>query len=1080
MCLGPSLGCGVNNITREGNSCVPDVEDVCQLSPQCVLGECLYTETVVCIAQSPCHHGYCESADGAGCTQITSTADGLDCDPSECSILPACYGSGDGTCGNGKCLIKPAAQPQSCDDSIGCTADLCLGALGCVNTPDSGRCAMLHIDQGDDCTSYVCDPTDITSDPLTGCVSTTIPDGVECVHQTTCPNLSVCQSGTCQPVNPTMDGTCEHIDTCNPRVCDPASLSADPTTGCVDVLAADGTSCTESDTACRTGGGQCLVGACEPTGATVEKVCNSGNDCIIDTCNPILGCMTFDAPPATICDFDTSYGCHTGVGVCDGQECVGSPGDEINCSDGIDCTVDSCVPGANNTVACSNRRDHGFCAAIAAPSCQQMQCVGSTYGTTGCEAVPFFEGDGCIDTRPDSCSGPGVCTSGCCVAPPDHSLCPYDSLRTCAVPTCSAGYNSCDISPPASVCSLDLLSRVGDHCIKNTGPLEHCMHRPLCTAAGTCEFSEVVTDTDCAKALPVHCVNAECDPEVGCVYNILPPGASCNSVFYPNGTTVAACAPAGQCTGGVMCDFSDTPPTACPLPPSECEVVSCTDAGECAYDLDHTSCDILHGTPTPPECKAWECQAGVGCVQINIHEGEACVDGGDCTVSDHCVSGECIGNASNELCDRSDLCDPQVCEITYITGVGTTSVCATNVAERTNALGVYCGAENDLCNLNPRCDGMGACIPTTVVTDADCDTIIQVSGGGPLHSDCSTNVCIGPVGCVTQPSNTYNSCDSGAPTPGNLCYASDACTAAGFCEPDITDPTDACVDDYSCTFNTCRSVEGYCTTVPLHRECALIAHTCATGLCTATGPPGSGCSISAAGMFETWACDPRQAGTDGGTCVGYLCEPNIADHLCPPPENQCQASLSLATNRAAEVTALLLTYDGVNDLDNVPYLGANVTCTIVGHPDGSGCTKDIAGCSLPLPGTCVSGQCVLLPFDVSQCTIDAEGPPGPPGEDGVGLPGPPGAVGSPGGNYVVYVDDDDDDNVCDLPMCLEYWGSSIPAFAVIAIISVAGIAALAALLTRQQQLQRRLSAIATGNGVQTMSAGRARNMYSGL
>lgn len=1022
---------------------MPAVPDVCQWDPQCRSGVCEYTQSVFCPDQGPCFDGYCDSANGAGCLQSNVTANGRDCDPTECSANNACYGPTDGECDCGKCVIKEEAEPLDCSDNIGCTTDLCLGLLGCVHWNDHGRCATLHASTAGPCDSFICDPGAFGADPATGCRVVSLSDGEPCVHSSTCVTSAECQSSECVALDPVNTGICTGGTDCEPNICDPTSPSADVVTGCVATTAVDGTACDDSDNACQTGGGACLNGVCETTGATEFVVCNSFDDCIIDDCHPTFGCVTSMAPTNTPCLQKTSHGCYTGTGYCVAGQCSGTTGSSLDCDDQIDCTDDHCEMLNNGTIVCVNDPHHGYCLSEEAAPCTKLLCTGTTPGTSGCEPVPADEGQPCADTRPASCADQGTCSSGCCIAPPGHTLCPSDSLLPCAEPLCSAGWNSCDVSPANSTCGLDLAAHEGEACFRAKTTGEFCSDEPLCSAAGTCEFTGTITDEECQADLYAlfACVTAACDPNIGCVPEILAPGTPCNSVFYDVLGTTPACAPAGTCTGGVECVFGGTSPVNCPPAPSECELPSCGASGECIFTPSDAECEIIYGAAQPADCRRWSCVAGTGCVAVAFREGLACTDGSYCTVEDTCVAGECHGVGRDERCDRSNECNPEVCQTGVTPGIGSFGVCATSAAVEAALNGQPCGhGDTDLCNFNKQCQN-STCTPSLTVTDADCDAIVLANGGGALHVECSENICVPYYGCLSKPANPTTPCTkstvSGAPV-GDVCFLSDACDYSGHCEPDPSNPTGICEDGYTCTYDICTTEVG-CERVYIKEYCPLIHHDCAEAICYGTGNSTSGCALAPPGAFDGTDCEPRQAGADGGTCSGYFCVPNVVDHLCPQPTNVCKVGKSLADDRALETLLMLSTYTGNATLPDLPYLGPSVTCAVVDAPDGGNCTVQPIGCEHAMPGACLSGTCVPFANDDMDCMHqDLPGPPGPPGPPGEnalvvqpspGPQGPQGPQGPPGVNVYVEGGDDDDDEVsissssdlCNAPLCMDWW-----------------------------------------------------------
>ena len=1065
------LGCGTRNDTREDNPCVHDSPTACEWNPRCRSGLCAYTESVFCPDQGPCSDGYCDPV-GSGCLQNATSADGRDCDPSECSILEACYGPGDGACDSGKCLIKPTATPQSCDDSVACTNDQCLGLLGCISTPEHSLCAGLHPATAGPCVTFMCAPGDALADALTGCIVQSLADGAECDHPSTCVDTAECQSAECVAIDPIATGECDYTDSCNPHICDPTSLSADAETGCVQTVAVDGASCSESDNSCQNGGGVCMSGSCVTSIATEYYDCDTHDECKIGDCHPTFGCIVSPAPSGTECLLHTAHGCYLDGGECAAYDCViPVAGATLDCDDQVECTDDTCRRLTNGTIVCDNTPNHGFCLTEEAAVCTKLLCTGTTPGTSGCEPVPADEGLVCADPRAGSCAAPGVCTSGCCVAEADRDLCPFDPGFPCGEPSCSAGYNSCDVAPVDSLCGLDLAVNAGESCYRAQGPGEFCSATPVCTGGGLCEFTTTITDADCQAIFSdlFACVTSVCDPSSGCTTSLDAPGTPCNSVYYEENSLVPACAPAGVCTGGVMCYFDDAAPVDCPAAPSECEIPSCGPAGECIFTPSAHECELLYGLPIPADCRTWSCVPGTGCVAEAYREGLVCTDGSLCTVEDKCVLGECHGEGRNEYCDQSNECDPEVCQTGTIAGVGSFGICATSAATRAALDGELCGiGDTDLCNFNKRCTN-ATCLPSIVLSDSDCDALVLSNGGGALHPDCSVNVCVPYYGCLSKPANPTIPCtkssEIGAPV-GDVCFLSDACSWTGHCDPDQSNPTDICEDGYTCTYDICTTEAG-CERVYLKEFCPTIAHGCAAPLCAGTGASTSGCVVGAPGAFDGEECEPRQAGTDGGTCSGYFCIPNVADHLCPQPESDCKLAKSIADDRAAETLLMIASYSGNDTLSSLPYLTAADTCIFIDAPDGTDCSAILFGCDYPISGLCSSGECEVsleAEMDCLSASVPAPaGPPGPPGEDGLAVVGPegqPGAPGAPGeAGIIVQIDDDDDDGLCEASFCTDLWVPSVMTLSLV----VMGAAAMAFLVSGLRVRVQRMELLARRN-----------------
>lgn len=230
----------------------------------------------------------------------------------------------------------------ACDDNNPCTDDACAPATGCVNTPVSGRpcnggnlcttgdrcdaagaCVIgppLNCDDGNACTDDACDPA-------IGCVNTP-GSGRACDDGNACTTGDSCEAGVCvggPPLN------CDDDNVCTDDVCNPAS-------GCVhsndDVKPCDdGIACTSQD--------HCSAGRCVGSPYTCDRPdqCHQSTG----TCNGDGTCSYESAPNGTVCDDgDVCTGCPAGgcrvtydidAGLLDNQSafCDGRGENRYNC-----------------------------------------------------------------------------------------------------------------------------------------------------------------------------------------------------------------------------------------------------------------------------------------------------------------------------------------------------------------------------------------------------------------------------------------------------------------------------------------------------------------------------------------------------------------------------------------------------------------------------------------------------------------------------------------------------------------------------------------------------------------------------
>jgi len=245
----------------------------------------------------------------------------------------------------------------------------------------------------------------------------------------------------------------------------------------------------------------CVVGSCVASPAPL--VCDDGDACTNDTCNPTAGCAHADvACPATCGPGDDGLRCSDGTActvgdTCSGGACVGTT---LACDDADPCTVDTCdvqlgctyVEQANGptcltSAQCASSADHTPCVADGDPCTQdgclegacrlglnqiQRQCAdadacnGEEFCSTvkGCEPGPPLA---CDDG--EACNGPESClpASGCSAGTPlaDGTTC--DDDQTCTDgDACSGG--AC-VGAPLDCGDGD--GTTSDLCLQGTGCL---------------------------------------------------------------------------------------------------------------------------------------------------------------------------------------------------------------------------------------------------------------------------------------------------------------------------------------------------------------------------------------------------------------------------------------------------------------------------------------------------------------------------------------------------------------------------------------------------------------------------------
>jgi hypothetical protein len=374
---------------------------------------------VECGKSSGCECGPCD--DGNLCT-IDTCVLGL------CSYLPNELPCDDGdictiedACSWGKCA---GGTLKECDDGKVCTVDTCLPETGCEYTPDVSLCG-----NGQGCLTFVCDP-------IADCVATIVSNGEPCDDGNMCSQNNVCSEGTCQPgeqvdcddgadctidscdsnigcVNAAIDGLCEDDDVCDgllfcvpqigcgsgpPLDCDDhvgcTADSCDPVLGClnevIELFCDDGNLCTGEEY-CGLDSG-CLPG--------VAIVCDDGSECTTDVCDPQSGQCDFElVAGGEPCQYDGNACVETAV--CVGGTC--EPDTYVDCSDGLDCTMDACSP----EIGCVSVPEHAFC-----PHLETDCASGHCDPENGCVQIPKEDGVPC--DLGDVCTVNDTCLAGSC------------------------------------------------------------------------------------------------------------------------------------------------------------------------------------------------------------------------------------------------------------------------------------------------------------------------------------------------------------------------------------------------------------------------------------------------------------------------------------------------------------------------------------------------------------------------------------------------------------------------------------------------------------------------------------------
>lgn len=462
-----------------------DDENPCTVQDRCnKTGVCVGETQVKCFDGNPCTLDTCDKQDG--CLFINTEVpcnDGNACTENDTCMIGTCAGS-----------------PVVCNDKEVCTTDSCKEKTGCVyskesNTPcdDNNACTS-----GDLCQTGACKGSGVkcgdgnsctndTCDKQTGCYSTPAPINTSCSDNDACTLKDVCVDAVCKAGS---KKSCEDNNVCTSDACDVTDGACvnQPLAGihfCNDnsacssgdvctlgvcagkiVQCNDGNDCTMDSCEAKTGcqyliqdkapcsdGDKCTLGDLCVKDSCEGKVitCADKNACTNDTCDPAVGKCNFTATDGSSCSDGSA--CTIGD-VCEGITCIGK---SLACTDGNDCTDDSCNPKTGcffvptNNAPCS---DDNLC--TKSDICNQSVCVGKPVkcedtspctndscdkATGACQFVPLKEGYSCNDG--DSCTYGDACASGKCVGTVNDC----DDKLKCTKDACNPQTGKCVNSP---------------------------------------------------------------------------------------------------------------------------------------------------------------------------------------------------------------------------------------------------------------------------------------------------------------------------------------------------------------------------------------------------------------------------------------------------------------------------------------------------------------------------------------------------------------------------------------------------------------------------------------------------------
>ncbi|MSQ83937.1 MAG: hypothetical protein EXR77_13820 [Myxococcales bacterium] len=597
-----------------------DDGSACTTSDACKDGKCTGAK-LECDDKNSCTTDSCDLA--TGCTK---TANSEPCDDSSaCTIKDGCA---DGKCG-GAALV--------CDDKNPCTDDACDPIKGCANAAKDGACDDGDAcTKGDACNAGKCAATDIvvcddknpcTTDacePATGCTATDNAD--KCDDGNACSLNDACAAGKCVG---TSTKNCDDSNACTKDACDAAAgcTATSLDSGTCD----DGSLCTKDDA--------CAAGKCG--GSTV--VCDDANPCTADSCDVAKGCTASNDDNLACSDGDAC----TEKDACAAGKCAGAS--KVVCDDSKACTDDACdsktgCTATNNSAGCDDgdactAKDackDGKCAAGSPMVCDDSNaCTDETCDKVkGCQSAANKAA--CSDG--DACTTGDICADGKCAAAAKADC---DDKSACTDDSCDSA-NGCLNKPNVVGCDDGDACTGGDKCADGK-----------CVAGG-------VLKCDDNNA----CTADACDKAKGCVTT----------------NTSADCDDGDACTNGDKCSLGKCQPG----PALKCDDVnpctndSCDTKSACVYTNNLGQCDDGDACTAKDGCDGGKCVAGAkltcddsivcttdscdklkGCA--NVANALKCSDNNECTVSDKCTDGKCVGAGTQ--CDDKNPCTDDKCSL---------------------------------------------------------------------------------------------------------------------------------------------------------------------------------------------------------------------------------------------------------------------------------------------------------------------------------------------------------------------------------------------------------------------------------
>jgi hypothetical protein len=794
-----------SGMCRDGVCCNADCAGQCQYCKDSgSIGTCKTITGVPRAPRSACPApntgvcGYqCNGANATACEAPTTSCGAATCSGGYQTTQSVCSGTGACTAGSktacGKYACNTTACFTSCTTNTQCAAGYRCDVTGlCVSSGLPGaECAITSDCQaGNYCVDFVCCTTSSCSSGMkcnnAGAMGTCkLPYGSACTTSTaaSCPT-GFCADGVC--CDSACTGQCEQCS--GSGACLPVPSGSSPAAGHTPCTGT-GSCQSKCDGSTRTACGPfpntttvCAAASCNPTArtATPTRYCDGLGACPSAAASSCGGYTCDTTACRTSCVDSTA--CAAGY-YCGGGVCVPTGAAGTACSDGAQCSTGFCVDGACCTASsCPS----GFsCSATSTGVCKKA--VGTACATTTeCGSGFCVDGvccDGACGGQCEACNvggSEGLCSA--VVGAPKGTRAACTGTGTCAAQCDGSNRTSC-AAPPGTltVCGAETCS--GGSWTKTS----------TCNGAGACVSPSPVS------CVPYVCGTTSCKTSCFASTDCASGYACKDGICVTTGELGTLCADATQCKSG-KCTAGPGGKNVC------CTVDSCASGTVCADtttpDVVGTCVKLKGGTCTSKnECTTGFCIDGVCCDSVCTGQCEACdVTGAEGTCSP--IIGAPHGSRTKCFDGGGDPCKALTCDPSK---------------DRTKCAGFLSGAESECGEAScidgtatprGRCDGMGACTPSTNKTS--CGN--YACEGNSCRTSCTTKADCAPLNnCVDGKCATITAkCDeagtSSVPTNGD---ATKTC-APYRCDPSTGNCFGKCTTSADCAAGAACGSDGVC------------------------------------------------------------------------------------------------------------------------------------------------------------------------------------------------------------------------------------------------------------------------------